>query len=196
MDQGQGISFQMGAERAHVLILKPDDLAQRNAILDAVLNLSALKYTHQLVYLAAPRLFGASLDALMFSSRGIGLLFYDERRIDEAVPAQPLRAEQQAAISQPDDRTVVSELATLKTMYLEIERTINQLRCDMTSLRNPRTTHEEATRITSSTQVITTRPSFPQNSMHLGELPSYFINNPWLDVLSKRGYGERDPIAG
>jgi len=196
MDQDQGLSFLMGVKKAHVLILKPDDLAQRNAILDAILNLSALKYTYRLVYLAAPRLFGASVDALMFKSRGIGLLFYDERRIDEAVPAQPLQTGQEPGPSQQDDKAVVAELATLKTMYLEMEQTINQLRNDLTALNNPHSMHEQTPRIPRPTQVITTQPSFPQNPMHVGELPSYFVNNPWLDVLSKRGCGERDPIAG
>jgi hypothetical protein len=191
----QGLSFQLGREKAHVLVLKPEELAQRNAILDAILNLSALRYTYQLVYLAAPRLFGASVDAMMFRSRGIGLLFYDERRIDEAVPAQSLQPEQATARSPDDDKAVVTELATLRTMYVEMERTINQLRDDLSSLHNPRPVREEP-RILPATEVITTPPSFHQDRINVGELPSYFVNNPWLDVLAKRGSGERERIAG
>jgi len=29
-----------------------------------------------------------------------------------------------------------------------------------------------------------------------GGLPSFFTNNPWLDVLSKRGRPEDPPLAG
>ena len=194
-EENDGISFQLGAEKAHVLILKPEDLAERNAILDAILNLSALKYTHQLVYLAAPRIFGAGIDAIVFRSRGIGLLLYDERRIDEAVSAQPLESKQLASPSEQDDRPVVAELATLKTMYFEMERTINQLRNDLTALHNRQHLHQD-TLIPPSAQMITTVPSFHVDHTPEGQLPSYFMNNPWLDVLSKRGTGEREPIAG
>ena len=195
-DQANGVSFQLGEEKAHVLILKPEDLAQRNAILDAILSLSALKYTYHLVYLAAPRLFGAGIDALVFRSRGIGLLFYDERRIDEAVSAQPMQAKQADRPSAQADETVAAELATLKTMYVEMERTIDRLRNDLTALNNRQPLHEDGLRIPQSMQVVTTAPSFHADHMHEGELPSYFLNNPWLDVLSKRGTGEREPIAG
>lgn len=198
IDHEQGVSFELGGEKVRVLILRPEDLTQRNSILDAILNLSALKYTHQLVYLAAPRLFGASVDAIAFRSRGIGLLFYDERRIDEAVPAQPLQLEQADRHLEEDisnHKTVVAELATLKTMYLQMEHTINQLRNDLMTLQNPHPVSEETFKIISPTHVITSPASF-QDQTHLGGLPSYFVNNPWLDVLSKRGSGGREQIAG
>jgi hypothetical protein len=189
-----GISFLLGAERVHVLILKPQDLSQRNVILDAVLNLSALRPTYQLVYLAAPRLFGASVDAEVFRSRGIGLLLYDERRIDEAVGAQTMpRASSSEASEHPND-VLVTELATLKSMYLEMERTVDQLRHDLASLHNPNRQHGQRFELPEDTTELTTPPSFPDASIRSGELPSYFINNPWLDVLSKRGNG-REQIA-
>jgi len=191
-DQDPGVSFQLGADKVHVLILKPEDLALRNTILDAVLNLSAVKYTYSLVYLAAPRLFGASVDATVFRTHGIGLLLYDERRIDEAVPAQPMQTEQAVR----NDKSVLTELATLKTMYLDMERTISQLRDDLNAAHNLHTVREQIGRIPVPIDVITTPDSYDHDPPHGGLLPSYFVNNPWLDVLSKRGNGEREPIAG
>ena len=195
-NQEKGVSFQLGTEKAHIIILKQDDLAQRNAVLDVILNLSTLRHTYQLAYLAAPRLFGAGVDSSMFSSRGIGLLLYDERRIDEAVPAQPLHAESQMPnVTQSDDKAVVTELASLKTMYLEMERTINQLRTDITTLLNTRPLHEETFRVSPAPRMITPPETLHQNGVPVGDLPSYFMNNPWLDVLSKRGSGS-EPVAG
>jgi hypothetical protein len=196
MTQEQGASFQVGAEKAHVLIVKPEDLGRRNAILDALLNLSALRYTYQLVYLAAPRLFGASIDATAFKSRGIGLLFYDERRIDEAVPAQAQQPQQRVDIpSQQDDVALKTELVALKTMCLQMKQTINQLRDDLTTLQSPHPPRE-VFRTPSSAPMIATTSSFHEDRLQRGELPSYFSNNPWLDVLSKRGSGENEPLAG
>jgi len=194
-DREQGVSFLLGADKVHVLILKPDEMAQRNAILDALLNLSTLKFAYQLVYLAAPRLFGTSVDASIFRTRGIGLLFYDERRIDEAVPAQT-QTEQTSRPPQQADTTLVTELATLRTMYLEMERTIIQLRNDLTTLRIPQPIQDLEPRIAMPTREIQSQSNFPTGVVHGGALPSYFLNNPWLDVLSKRGSGEREPIAG
>jgi len=194
-NQEKGVSFQLGTQKAHIIILKPDDLAQRNAVLDAILNLSSLKHTFQLAYLAAPRLFGAGIDSSMFSSRGIGLLLYDERRIDEAVAAQPLPAEPMTTVTQTDDKAVVMELASLKTRYVEMERTINQLRTDMTTLLNTQPMHEETFRVPPASRMITPPETFHQNGIPAGDLPSYFMNNPWLDLLSKRGSGG-EPVAG
>jgi hypothetical protein len=194
--RNEGVSFLLDLDKIHVRILKPEDLMQRNAVLDAILGLSTLKSTYQLVYLAAPRLFGTSVDASIFRSRGIGLLLYDERRIDEAVPARPTKIEQTIRYSQHDDEAMITDLAMLKTRYLEMERMINQLRNDLTSLRESHPLQEQAPRIPVPTQLITAQTTFRQNVTHDGELPSYFINNPWLEVLSKRGTGEGEPIAG
>jgi hypothetical protein len=193
--QQEGVSFLIGAEKAHVLLLKPDDLARRNAIIDAALNLSTLRSLYQLVYLAAPRLLGASIDASVFRSRGIGLLFYDERRIDEAVA--PQRMQLGTATASPlEDNALVTELATLKTMYREMERTLNQLRDDLAGLRNPPQVHDGISRFSEAAQAVTAQPIFRHNATESGGLPSYFANNPWLEVLSKRGNGEHEAIAG
>jgi len=197
-DCGQsGISFLMGPESIHVLILTPEDLARRNAIIDAVLNLSTLRSQYGLIYLAAPRLLGASMDASLFRSRGLGLLFFDERRIDEAVTPQPIQPTPSPAASPVQDPAVVNEVATLKSMYLDMERTLNQLRDDLTNLRQPTSLREEPPRFPEPVRAVTTPQIIVANgSPSAGTLPSYFTNNPWLDVLSRRGTGEQERIAG
>jgi hypothetical protein len=194
-DREQGVSFVLGADKVHVLILRPDEMAQRSAIMDALLSLSTLKFGYHLVYLAAPRLFGANIDASIFRNRGIGLLFYDDRRIDEAVPAQA-QTNQTPRHSQQPDTNFVTELATLRSMYLDMERTVSQLRNDITTLRIPQAMQDHQPRIPLSEQEIATQSNFPTGVVHGGALPSYFVNNPWLEVLSKRGSGEREPFAG
>ena len=189
------LSFVCGSENVHVLILKTEDLTRRNAIIDAVLNLSTLRNQYRLVYLAAPRLLGATIDAATFRSRGIGLLFFDERRIDEAVAPQPLQLATTPMTSPPEVTTVANELATLKSMYLQMEQTLNQLRDDLTGLRHVPPTHDDFTRPPDSIQTISARPVFTHGVTQGEGLPSYFANNPWLDVLSKRGTGERETLA-
>jgi hypothetical protein len=191
-----GVSFLLGAEKIHVLILKPEHLAERNAILDALLNLSTLRNSYPLVYLAAPRVLGASMDASVFRSRGIGLLFFDERRIDEAVAPQPMQLVLAPASLQPQDNAVATELATLKTMYLQMEQSLNQLRDDLKNLPHSPPVHADSPRLSEPVPEVSAQPVFALNVPRSGGLPSYFTNNPWLEVLSKRGIGEHERIAG
>jgi len=194
-----GLSFLVGADNVHVMVLKTQDLAQRNSIIDTVLKLSSLRNSYQTVYLAAPRLLGATIDASVFRAHGMGLLLFDERRIDEAVAPQPLQATRPQVTPAPvQESELVSELATLKSMYFEMERNLTQLREDLKNL------HEAPV----NTGRFAPQPSQPPlgggpheplfvpNMSQSGALPSYFSNNPWLEVLSKRGRSENEPLAG
>jgi hypothetical protein len=191
-----GLSFLFGAETVHVLVLEPADLAHRNAIIDAVLSLSTLRNQYRLVYLAAPRILGATIDAAAFRSRGIGLLFFDERRIDEAVAPQAMQLPTLPAAMPPEDTVVSSELATLKSMYLEMQRTLNQLRDDLTGLQHAPLTQDDLPRTPEPVRVVAAQPIFAHGVTQGEGLPSYFANNPWLEVLSKRSNGEHEAIAG
>jgi hypothetical protein len=194
-----GLSFLVGADNVHVMVLKTQDLSQRNSIIDTVLKLSSLRNSYQTVYLAAPRLLGATIDASIFRAHGIGLLFFDERRIDEAVAPQPLQATQPRVTPAPaQDSELVNELATLKSMYLEMERNLTQLRDD---LKNLHEAPANAGRFASQPSHLPLSGAphesvFAPNMSPGGALPSYFSNNPWLEVLSKRGRSENEPLAG
>jgi len=187
-------SFLIGPDKAHVFILKPEDLPHRNAILDAIFTLSTLRNNYSLLYLAVPRVLGTAVDAGLFRSRGIGLLFFDERRIDEAVTAQPTRIPLLRQEEAPAPGNIDSEIATLRSMYLEMDRTVNLLRNELANLRQVSGTPEEPPRIPQPIQMVTDQPVFAQPAGH--ELPSFFMNNPWLEVLSKRGTGEHPRLAG
>ena len=192
-----GLSFLVGADNVHVMVLKTQDLAQRNAIIDTVLKLSSLRNSYQTVYLAAPRLLGATIDASIFRAHGIGLLFFDERRIDEAVAPQPLQATRPQLTPAPaQDPGLVSELATLKSMYFEMERNLTQLRDDLKNLHQTPRDGGLAPELSQRPQEIPREAVFAPNITQGGPLPSYFSNNPWLEVLSKRGRSENEPLAG
>jgi len=191
------LAFISGSEKALVVILRNEDLLQRNKVIEAILSLTSLRNLAQSLYLAAPRLLGASIDAAIFKPYGIGLLLFDERRIDEAVPPQPTqRSETNHQALQSPDPSVFTELATLKSMYAEMERTVVGLREDLNTFR-----HESGARIDStepSPPTSITRPEsvFANPNPQAGHLPSFFENNPWLEVLSKRGRSGDVLIAG
>ena len=185
-----GLSFTVGQDRIHVSIIRPQDLAIRNRVIETVLNLSSLR-TAELVYLAAPRLLGATIDAGMFRTHSIGLLLFDDRRIDEAVPAQLVQRTPAPTVQVTNDGALVSELTSLRAMYGEMERNLAQLREDMRSL-NQSTREPERQLEQVHPPIMSHEPVFasPAPPLEAGALPSYFNNNPWLDVLSKRGRSE------
>ena len=188
-----GISVTLGTEKVHIAILKNDAFLQRNKIVGSILDLSALRNSVELVYLAAPKLLGTAIDADVFRSHGIGLLLFDDRRIEEIVPPQPILPPQTRQIVQNSDPAFVSELASLKSMYLEMERTISNLREELKSFQQSvASTPSPPERITPSS-LVHTQPRFTGPG---AELPSFFTNNPWLEVLSKRGREDSGPLAG
>jgi hypothetical protein len=189
-----GLSFNVGPDMLHVAILKPNDLIVRNRIIDTVLSLSSRRTTSQLVYLAAPRLLGATLDASMFRTHGIGLLLFDDRRIDEAVAAQPAQISTAQTAPASNESALVTELTSLKAMYGEIERNLTQLREDMRNMqRNPQSADlpvEQVRPLTALSREPVFAPPLLIQPADSAALPSFFNNNPWLEVLAKRGRSE------
>jgi hypothetical protein len=188
-----GLTLGLGSDRVQVAVLKSDAFLQRGKIIESVMNLLSTKEFVNQMYLAAPRLLGTALDVELFRSHGIGLLLFDDRRIDETVAPQSFHTHQSKARDQSNDLALETEIATLKSMYLEMQKTLTKLNEDLKNFRENVGTMPSSQEPIHKLQVVPqefklTRPG--------SELPSFFINNPWLDVLSKRGREEAPPIAG
>lgn len=191
------LSFLFGTEKIRVVVLNNQDVIQGNKIISTVLSLASMRNSSQLVYLAAPRLLGASIDASIFRLHGIGLLLFDARRIDETVAPQalqPVTPLQQA--SQKIDPEIVTELATLKSMYAEMETSITRLREDLNAFQHESEKFPRTQEPTRPSTLLPAEPTFPGATVSNAHLPSFFTNNPWLDVLSKRGRSESEHLAG
>jgi hypothetical protein len=187
------LSLTIGAERVQVVILRNEVMARRGTILESILNIAALKGSSNQLYLAAPRLLGTMMDAEIFKQHGIGLILFDERRIDEAVAPQSYQMMQTVPNQTQQNPELMAELVTLKSMYAEMERCIAELREDLMVLRK---NAEDSSRLHDLAQQPTPVSSHhPNFAGRTGELPSFFNNNPWLDLLSKRGRDEQ-ALAG
>jgi hypothetical protein len=188
-----GLTVNLGSDRVHIGVLKNDAFLQRGRIIESVMNLLSARDSANQIYLAAPRLLGTTLDAELFRSHGIGLLLFDDRRIDEAVTPASIHTHQSEASARDHDLGLVTEVAALKAMYLEIQETVAKLHEDLKNYQ------ENTGHVASNLERIHQSPVPPQEFKITGpgpELPSFFNNNPWLDVLSKRGREEAPPIAG
>lgn len=194
------LSFSLGTEKIVVSILTLEDLVQRNRILNALLRLASLRSLANQLYVAAPKLLGASLDANIFRSQGIGLLLFDERRIEETIQPQAISSSARPEQLTPTlDPAMLSELAALKSMYAEMKKRIEDIHAEFKSLKNnPLQQSEQAPCLDNlvfepiqRAAALHSAKSFEESS-----LPSFFTNNPWIDVLSKRGRSEVAPLAG
>ena len=190
------LAFTSGSDQINLVVLSNEDSVQRNKMLEAVLNLASLRQSSRLLYLAVPRLLGASIDAAIFRPYGIGLLLYDDRRIDEAVRPQPVEPQQSAAPPTTIESSLSAELASLKTMYADMERTVAELKESLKTQHQDFVDRLPQTSDPSPRRLIHAERIFTQEETSGSELPSFFANNPWLDVLSRRGRQENEPIAG
>jgi hypothetical protein len=186
------LTFIIGEQRVNVVVVKSDIFTQ-SKIIEAILGLGSLRGSSNQLYLAAPRLLGASVDAQVFRSYGVGLLLYDERRIDESVPPQVLQIPQPAPLIASPQPAAIAEFAELRSMYLEMKSSIAELREEMQTYRK---TAVEAHVSSGDPQRPAIMPREPVFDGGTGQLPSFFANNPWLDLLSKRGREQGEAYAG
>ena len=188
-----GLTLILGQERVHVMILNNDVFLRGGKVIESIMTLTSLRDSVNQLYLAAPRLLGTTVEAEIFRSQGIGLLLYDNRRIDEAVAPQTFRLRRSESATPDQGETLLNELAALKSMYLEMERDVSKLREEL------KTYQERISSISTIPERIASPSLLPQEPRYTGpsaELPSFFSNNPWLEVLSKRGREEASAIAG
>lgn len=188
-----GLTIGLGSEKIHVAILNSDAFLQRGKIIESVMGLASLRGSVNQLYLAAPRLLGTTVDAEVFRSHGIGLLLFDDRRIDETVAPQSFHHETLDSREQRLDPNLEAEVATLKSMYLEMEKTVARLREDIKNYQETMGPPLASSETLSSPPALDQQRKFTRPEV---ELPSFFVNNPWLEVLSKRGREETAPIAG
>jgi hypothetical protein len=145
-------------------------------------------------------LLATTLDSQIFKTHGLGLILFDDRRIEETIEGRIKPALESKPINTAaPDQNLISEFMILKSMYAQMEKTIEDMREEMKTMNQSTRTTEprppirmepiEAPR-PATAYTITSHPT-------QGPLPSFFNNNPWLDVLSRRGRAEEvTPLAG
>ena len=182
-------------------ILTPSAIVQRNRIIDTLLYLSSVRFEGTQPYIAVPRLLCATLDCQTLKNSGIGLILYDDRRIEEVTKPEPIRGStttlQEQSVPKKDPR-LVDELVELRSLYAELKRNIASMRDEINSTQPNAFTPITASRTCSDEHYTIQRPAATiiSSEDELASLPSFFTNNPWLDVLSKRGRGEAPLLAG
>ena len=168
-----------------VRVLREEELSTRNSVLEAVLSSATLINRVNQVYLALPRLVSSTIESKIMEEYGIGLIVYDQKNVEEVVAPRYFQTASQHTIvaSENEDshRVLVEEIDTLRGRLRSLEEAVESLRSEVEYLRSwkPQAPREET--VTSSS----VSPRFEG-------APSFLRDNPWIEVLSRRGReGER-----
>ncbi|HKM76935.1 MAG TPA: hypothetical protein VJZ32_11020 [Candidatus Bathyarchaeia archaeon] len=185
----RSLSFKLGNETIRVVTLGKEEVLESSKVLDTILYVTSLRQTADVLYLAAPRLLATTLDSQIFKTHGLGLILFDDRRIEETIEGRTAPELAPKPINTPvPDQNLLSEFTVLKSMYAQMEKTIENMREEMKAMnQSTRTEPRPPIRMESveppPAYTITPHPA-------QGPLPSFFNNNPWLEVLSRRGHAE------
>jgi len=134
-------------------------------------------------YLALPKIAAALTDARLFQEHGIGLFTYDQRNIEEALPARYFEtAAAPPEVEDPEASQLEKEVQQLRAEFAALEQAVRDLKEGLVSSKSPATLEEE---------VQTYMPERPRTGLQVTDnLPTYVVGNPWVEVLSRRGRGE------
>lgn len=167
-----------------VAILDQGLWADRQAVMDSIMRASISVGKANRTYLALPKAAASLIDAKLFQERGIGVFTYDQRTVEEALPARHFEI---ATFSQPEsDGSTLgrfeSELRDLRIQFDMLEEAVKQLREELSSVRRASASEQIVRSIASSNSL--------QQAGVADNLPAFFAGNPWLEVLSRRGRDE------
>ena len=165
------IAFTDGKSTTFIKIFSKEELSDRNSLLDATLQTSKLLGKANRVYLALPKIYSTILDARIVQKHGLGLLVCSEKKIVEAIPAKFFESDI------PDLKKLIKEIEDLKDLrrrVLELEQSVRLLTDEISRLKSVGIKVRELKPPSIEVPV-------PQ------ELPSFFKDNPWLDILTRRG---------
>lgn len=168
------------------VILDQGSWADRRVFMDSIMKASALVGKANRTYLALPKMAASLADARLFRDRGIGLFTYDQRNVEEALPARYF--DTAGAPSHQTDNTATdqleNEIRELRTQFDMLERTVQHLSEQLARPREMR----------SQVRTMSSPSSLPDVSV-VDNLPAFFAGNPWVEVLSRRGR-EEVTVAG
>jgi hypothetical protein len=177
------LTFKIGDSILSIEILSGKEILDRNAILNSALKaLAKFEYSNK-VYLALPKVYASIIDGEILQNHGLGLLTYDEKEVKEVIPAKFIK--KQLLTKENYERKIEElkiELKKLKENHMLLKSTVDTLKNEVEKLKKglikvPLIKEEKITEV---------KPQ-PKLEASINGLPSFFKNNPWLEVLAKRG---------
>jgi hypothetical protein len=182
-EEESNLTFKNGSLIFSIEILSGEEILDKNAILNSALKaIKKFEYSNK-VYLALPKVYASIIDGEILQSHGLGLLTYDEKEVKEVIPAKLI--EKHSIIKEEYAKKIEElrvELKKLKENYITLKGVVDSLKIEVTKLKTglikpPLIKEEKAIEVKAQ----------PKIEASTSQLPSFFKDNPWLEVLAKRG---------
>ncbi|HID17531.1 TPA: hypothetical protein EYP26_04480 [Candidatus Bathyarchaeota archaeon] len=176
------VTFKEGHLTLFIEILSGERILDKNAILNAALRAMSKFENSNKVYLALPKVYASIINGEIFHFHGIGVLTYDEREVEEIVPAKLVRRRftTEQGVQNEGVEKLRDELRKLRENYIALKETVKLLKIEVAKLK------ESLARIPLKEGSAEVKVS-PQKVEISTSLPSFFKDNPWLEVLARRG---------
>ncbi len=166
-----------------IRILSKDELIDRNSLLKNILKISSLREEINKIYIAMPKVYVSIIDSAPFEEYGIGIISYDEKRVMEISPAKFFKKDilkSEEKIESFEIKEIKEEFEILKKRLFNLEETIQSLINEIKILKNQ------------SKPIIETKISKGEIiSPPSANIPSFLKDNPWIEILAKRGKEEK-----
>jgi hypothetical protein len=177
-----------------IRVVNKEKLSDRNALLKEILDARQIEEETGRTYLALPNRYVAAIDGGILRDNGIGLIAYGEDDIREVVPAKHILHTREILTSEGTD-ALRYEIEELKRLYSEARDNISRLNDEVESLKSKMHSvaiaKEKARGVIEKNQFLESQNE--EKNQAGTNLPAYFLRNPWLNVLSKRG---KEKVAG
>jgi len=210
LEEEPDMAFEGPGGLAFVIILDGRAIGNRAVFTDAIMRASALRGECNFLYLAVPRAVAPFVDTEVLRKRSTGLLVVDEEGVFEALasPRRPLRksgAEGGGSVEELLDRIALLEdrISALESELMAIRPLLNELgsvrklREDVKAISSRLDSLSRRIDMISSSVLMRPeaprpppRPSPAPGPPELEGLPSFFKDNPWLEILARRGRDE------
>jgi hypothetical protein len=187
-----------GAREILVSILDEDALTSKGALQDALLHAERMKSRYDGVCIAIPRKYAKAIDDNVMILHGFGLIIYDRMGAEEIIPPrfkERREAPQKLEEHVQDTHVSSQEIIELKKQISKLLRVIEELEARLDRLeKDHRGIIERVARLERGGPV---SPAAGEKSeraepmpraevKRAGSLPSYLVDNPWVEILSRR----------
>lgn len=171
------LAFTDGKNRIFINIMPIEALSKRNSFIRFIIETSILREHCEQIYIVIPKILATIVDSEMMKSIGVGILVYDGKKLSEIAPAQLCKPKvilDVEVVKNIED--ILNRLSSLETAVEELSLYIEKIAEEIREFR--------ALKVTVTQEAIKKAVKLEVKTKNL---PSYFENNPWLDILSKRG---------
>jgi hypothetical protein len=181
------MAFNDGTNLIFMKIFHVNEFQNRNALLDSILHSVLFTKEANKVYVVIPKIYASIIDGRIFQEHGLGLMLYDERIIEEVF--QPKVFERQISEASPSivPKEFFEEFERLKNRVFSLEQLVHSLMEELSQIKLKSKFKEVTPSI---------KPSKLEEKAQLNEnLPSFLKDNPWLEILSKRGREQQSYVS-